>query len=122
MQARSLSKNCGFLTRRSVAILSLGLLLASVTDAAAICEQTGDFNEHWVGTWSTTLHAPELLPGFTNTGFNNQTLRQIVRISIGGQRVRLRLSTFGANALVVDAAHIALPLGIRASSQDPTVL
>lgn len=111
MQARTLSKNCGFLTRRSVAILSLGLLLASVTDAAAICEQTGDFNEHWVGTWSTTLHAPELLPGFTNTGFNNQTLRQIVHISIGGQRVRLRLSTFGANALIVDAAHIALSAG-----------
>jgi lysophospholipase L1-like esterase len=108
MRARTLSKNCGFLPRRSVAILSLGLLLASVTDAAAICEQTGDWNEHWVGTWSTTLHAPELLPGFTNTGFNNQTLRQIVHISVGGQRVRLRLSTFGANALVVDAAHIAL--------------
>jgi lysophospholipase L1-like esterase len=111
MQARTLSKNCCFLTRRSVVILSLGLLLASVTDAAAICEQTGDFNEHWVGTWSTTLHAPELLPGFTNTGFNNQTLRQIVHISIGGQRVRLRLSTFGATALVVDAAHIALSAG-----------
>jgi lysophospholipase L1-like esterase len=54
---------------------------------------------------------PELLPGFTNTGFNNQTLRQIVHISIGGQRVRLRLSTFGANALVVDSAHIALSAG-----------
>lgn len=44
MRARSLSRNCGFLTRRSVVILSLGLLLASITDAAAICEQTGDFN------------------------------------------------------------------------------
>jgi lysophospholipase L1-like esterase len=54
---------------------------------------------------------PELLPGFTNSGFNNQTLRQIVHISIGGQRVRLRLSTFGANTLVVDAAHIALSAG-----------
>jgi lysophospholipase L1-like esterase len=34
-----------------------------------------------------------------------------VHISVGGQRVRLRLSTFGANALVVDAAHIALSAG-----------
>ena len=68
-------------------------------------------DELWVGTWSTTLHAPELLPGFTNAGFNNQTLRQIVHISMGGQRVRLRLSTFGASALVVDAAHIALSAG-----------
>ena len=68
-------------------------------------------DEHWVGTWSTTLHAPELLPGFTNPGFNNQTLRQVVHISIGGQRMRLRLSTFGASALPVDAAHIALSAG-----------
>jgi lysophospholipase L1-like esterase len=44
----------------------------------------------------------------TNSGFNNQTLRQIVHTSAGGRRVRVRLSTFGANALVIGAAHIAL--------------
>jgi lysophospholipase L1-like esterase len=88
-------------------ILFLGLLPASITAAAA----GEDGGEHWVATWSTTLHAPQLLPGFTNAGFNNQTLRQIVHISIGGQRVRLRLSTFGADALVVDAAHVALSAG-----------
>ena len=107
MRTRTLSLYCGFLTRQSVVILFLGLLPASITAAAA----GGDGGEHWVATWSTTLHSPELLPGFTNTGFNNQTLRQIVHISIGGQRVRLRLSTFGADALVIDAAHIALSAG-----------
>ena len=43
-----------------------------------------------------------------NTGFTNQTLRQIVHTSIGGDRVRVRLSTFGAGALHVGAAHIAV--------------
>ena len=94
--------------------LFLTVLAVGVCTAFSAAAELGGLQENdelWVGTWSTTLHAPELLPGFTNTGFNNQTLRQIVHISIGGQRVRLRLSTFGANALVVDAAHIALSAG-----------
>lgn len=53
------------------------------------------------------MHAPELFPGQPGSpGFNNQTLRQIVHTSIGGDRVRVRLSTFGDSALVVGAAHI----------------
>ena len=111
MQTHTFSANRCLLGRRIIGVLILSLLFVSAGWAA----NSGPFgegdDEHWVGTWSTTLHAPELLPGFTNTGFNNQTLRQIVHISIGGQRVRLRLSTFGASALVVDAAHIALSAG-----------
>ena len=107
MQTRTLSRHCGFLARQSVVSLLLGLLLASTSAAAA----GGDGNEHWVATWSTTLLAPEVLPGLTNAGFNNQTVRQIAHISIGGERVRLRLSTFGADALAVDTASIALSAG-----------
>ena len=55
------------------------------------------------------MHPPNLgPPGLTNPGFNNQTLRQIVYTSVGGERVRVRLSTFGANGLVIGAAHLAL--------------
>jgi len=68
-------------------------------------------NEHWIATWSTTLHQPEPVPGLANAGFNNQTLRQIVHTSIGGRQVRVRLSTFGASGLVVGAAHVALSAG-----------
>jgi hypothetical protein len=61
-----------------------------------------------VGTWSPALHPPNLgPPGLTNPGFNNQTLRQIVYTSVGGEQVRVPLSTFGANALVIGAAHLA---------------
>jgi lysophospholipase L1-like esterase len=35
-------------------------------------------------------------------------LRQIVHTTVGGDRVRVRLSTFGASALVIGTAHIAL--------------
>jgi lysophospholipase L1-like esterase len=68
-----------------------------------------DGNEYWVGTWSTALHAPAPgPPGLTNTGFDNQTLRQIVRTSVSGDQVRVRFSTFGASSLAIGAAHIAL--------------
>lgn len=76
---------------------------AAPQDAAA-----GNGNEIWVGTWSTALHGPDAGFGITNPGFGNQTLRQIVHTSVGGNQVRVRLSTFGASALVVGAAHIAL--------------
>jgi hypothetical protein len=44
-------------------------------------------NLHWVGTWTT---APVTHPGAgaNSTRFNNQTLRQIVRLSLGGSDLR----------------------------------
>jgi lysophospholipase L1-like esterase len=41
--------------------------------------------------------------------FENQTVRHIVHVSVGGRRVRVRLSNvFGAQPLVVGAVHVAL--------------
>ena len=94
------------LGRMALALLAAG---AFTVAGRAIAEADGNRNEHWVGTWSNALHQPDLgVPGLANPGFNNQTLRQIVHISVGGPRVRVRLSTFGASGLVIGAAHIAL--------------
>ena len=87
-------------------LLTLGTLLA-----VSLPGYTAEQNKHWVATWSTTLHQPQLLPGLANAGFDNQTLRQIVHTSIGGRQVRVRLSTVGAGGLVVSAAHIAFSAG-----------
>jgi lysophospholipase L1-like esterase len=41
--------------------------------------------------------------------FNNQTLREIVRVSLGGSRVRVALSNaFGTAPLTIGAAHLAV--------------
>ena len=59
-------------------------------------------NQHWVGTWSTS-------PVEEGEAFEGQTLRQIVRISIGGHEVRVRFSNrFGAVPLVIDAASVGI--------------
>lgn len=96
------------LTIRRLSVLVVATLALTVTSFVASPALGGGGNEHWVGTWSTALHAPDAGFGITNPGFNNQTLRQIVHTSVGGDQVRVRLSTFGADALVVGAAHIAL--------------
>src|SRR5262252_5735066 len=99
------------LSRKFVVLLAF-LLLTSVLIAADSRLNPDGSNEHWVATWSTALHQPDLLvPGLANTGFVNQTLRQIVHASVGGRQVRVRLSTFGASALFVGEAHIALSAG-----------
>ena len=60
--------------------------------------------EHWVGTWATGPAGPAKAA----TTYTNQTLRLIVHTSIGGSQVRVRISnTFGAEPLVIGAAHIA---------------
>ncbi len=86
-------------------VAAVAFAVAGLAPPAALA---GNGNEIWVGTWSTALHGPDAGVGITNPGFGNQTLRQIVHTSVGGDRVRVRLSTFGAEALVVGAARIAL--------------
>jgi lysophospholipase L1-like esterase len=89
------------------------LLAAGAFTVAGGAQSTGadagNGNENWVGTWGNALHEPDLgVPGLANTGFNNQTLRQIVHIGVGGPRVRVQLSTIGASSVTIGAAHIAV--------------
>lgn len=59
---------------------------------------------HWVGTWGA---APAPAEGVV--GFNNHTLRMNPRISLGGDRLRVRLSNaYGSRPLAIGAAHLAL--------------
>jgi lysophospholipase L1-like esterase len=69
--------------------------------------------ERWVGTWATAMHAPSAGLGEEFPSqffeFDNQTVRQIVRTSIGGDQVRVRLAnTFGDVPLVIGAVRLAL--------------
>lgn len=92
----------------------------------ALVAQGGRSSDHWVATWVTANlarppqgQAPQAGRGQAPQGqaaaapqpplnFNNQTLRQIVRTSIGGERVRVMLTnTFGTAPLAIGAARIA---------------
>src|SRR5882762_1327262 len=59
----------------------------------------------WIGTWAA---APQpFMPGGLKT-FRNQTLRLIVHTSIGGTKLRIRLSNaYGDRPLILGGAHVA---------------
>jgi lysophospholipase L1-like esterase len=90
-----------------------GFLLAGLGLAAVLSWQPppvyaqGWNAERWVGTWGAGPGGPPL-PANTQT-FTDQTVRLIVHTSIGGTRVRIRLSNeMGTTPLRIGAAHIAL--------------
>ena len=93
------TRRIGFIT---MALVVMAALQATRPTVAA------NEDRRWVTTWSTALLAPNTVVFGTSPGFENQTLRQVVHTSIGGNRVRVRLSTFGAGALHIGAARIAL--------------
>ena len=60
-----------------------------------------------VASWATAHIHP--LPA-TVVQFSDQTLREIVHTSIGGERFRIRIAnTFGSGTLHIGAAHVAVP-------------
>ncbi|MGI5193441.1 SGNH/GDSL hydrolase family protein [Streptomyces sp. CA-288835] len=62
----------------------------------------------WVRTWGASPQAPNDSVSFIEP-FENATLRQVVRISGGGHRIRIRISNeYGTAPLTVGAAHVAI--------------
>lgn len=84
---------------------------------AARAQTTTTPAKHWVGTWGNSSPT-----GLTTTGYNNQTLRLMAHTSLGGNRVRVRLTNlFGTKPLTIGAAHIAVRAdGITADIQPGT--
>jgi lysophospholipase L1-like esterase len=95
-------------TRRAYAAAAVALLaLVAVVFAPAVraTERRGD--RAWVGTWSAS---PQ--PAGAPLQISGQTIRQIVHTSLGGRRVRVRLSNaYGQSPLAIGAAHVALSAG-----------
>src|ERR1700686_998575 len=61
-------------------------------------------NRHWVGSGAA---APAPAEGVV--GFNNHTIRMNPRISLGGERLRVRISNaYGNRPLAIGAARLAL--------------
>jgi lysophospholipase L1-like esterase len=102
------------------------LVLAQAANLGLVVAQPKG-QERWVATWATAqtlVRAPRPNPPATPPppagpattpqaigalGFHDQTVRMIVRTSLGGRRLRVRLSNaFGATPVVVGTAHLAI--------------
>ncbi|TDC64998.1 SGNH/GDSL hydrolase family protein [Micromonospora sp. KC207] len=63
----------------------------------------------WAGSWAAAVTRGNTT-GLTNTGLNNQSIRMIVHTTVGGPRLRVRLSNlYGEQAVKVGRATIARP-------------
>jgi lysophospholipase L1-like esterase len=77
----------------------------------------------WVATWAAspqpTWQGDFPLPTMLPFNLWNQTVRQRVRVSLGGEKFRVVFSNeYGTKPLVIDSVHVALP-GEAASAIDP---
>ena len=89
------------------------LLAAELAPAIPACgvpppvRETGADRDakQWIGTWATA--AQPFLANSLET-FQNQTLRLIVHTSIGGTKLRIKISnSYGDRRLLIGAAHVA---------------
>ncbi|HET9984141.1 MAG TPA: SGNH/GDSL hydrolase family protein [Longimicrobiales bacterium] len=109
------------MTRGWSAVLALALgvaacapraSLAPAGSAASLAPAAG---ERWVATWATApqLTEPRNMP--PAPGLSGNTLRQALRVSIGGSRLRVSFSNaFGNAPMVIRSAHLARYAGAGA--------
>ena len=101
-------------TRLASTMLAAGMLAFVITAPAGGASAAG--TEPWITTWAATpaprwaeelpapFNVPEVLEG--------QTVRQVARISVGGDQVRIVLSNeFGARPVTIGSATVALSAG-----------
>jgi lysophospholipase L1-like esterase len=92
---------------------TLPLLLALAACATPSSQAPRPASPRWLATWTASPYDAPPRPPRDSVDrvprLFDQTLRLVVRTSIGGERVRIRLSNeYGDRPLVIDAAHIAV--------------
>ena len=98
----------GVAVASALALTAAGATAALATAGGAGGGPRAERGPGWVGTWA----AAQVEPGTTGlaaTGFDDQTVRDIVHTSAGGSKIRIRVSNvFGTGPLTVTAAYVGL--------------
>lgn len=94
------------------------ILLSIAFSLAFFMISTTTMAQKWVGTWATApqLVEPHNLP--PQPGLSENSLRQIVQVSIGGKMIRVKFSNeYGKTSLDLRSVEIALARDAGASSE-----
>jgi lysophospholipase L1-like esterase len=104
--------NTFILFKKIQSFFSAICILAVLLSSCSTLNSNSHSAKKWVGTWST---APQLVePGNVPPapGLTNNSLRQIVRVSIGSDSLRIRFSNaFSTSAVTLKAVKIAVSTG-----------
>ncbi len=99
---------------RGIARLAVAACLLALAGSGALAAPP-----HWVGTWASSQQAVEPENSIPADALHDITLRQFIRLSLGGETLRLRLSNvYGTAPLHISSVHIARPSG-KAGGIDP---
>lgn len=103
------TKQVSGLMMRHWRALAVGTLAAALLSSPAGAQQAGD----WIGTWAASPQpvwaADFPVPINMPRNLIDQTFRQVVHISMGGNELRVKLSNrYGNQPLVIGAATVAL--------------
>ena len=103
------------LSRPTLAALGLAFVLALPAHA-----ETASKPVKWVGAWASAQMAPDAKNSLAPDDYPDATLRQVVRLSLGGDKIRIRLSNaFGTRPLTIKAAHVAVSAALDSARIDP---
>ncbi len=87
---------------RALRVATLTLAALALVPLPAAAQFRGREAKDWIATWGASPSDPA-------DALSGQTIREHVRLSLGGNRIRIRLSNrFGTDSLVVGAVHVAL--------------
>jgi lysophospholipase L1-like esterase len=112
------------LAAAAILLGTLASVVAATTSSTAAANPSWNNGAGWAGSWAAATTAAEA-GGSSHAGFNDQSVRMIVHLSLGGNRVRVRLSNeFGQSTLAVGHATVAKQIagGANPSDIDPTTL
>lgn len=76
----------------------------------------------WTAAWTAAPQRPStgFKANWSEAGFDDQTVRQVVRVTEGGDRARIRLSNrYGASPLRIASATVARTAGTKGASVEP---
>jgi lysophospholipase L1-like esterase/peptidoglycan/xylan/chitin deacetylase (PgdA/CDA1 family) len=97
----------GLMTTRWPMALAMTALLVAGADARDRRPATLPASA-WIASWGSSQMVPDSTNALPADRADAVTLRQIVRLSAGGERIRVRLSNvFGTTPLAIGAGHLA---------------
>ena len=97
----------------------IGLLVALCFASVATAQE----RPHWVAGWATSQMVPTGENIAPAEDLTDATIRQIVRVTTGGSKLRVRLSNlFGTAPLMIDAASVAVSADNATSRIQPATI
>lgn len=92
-------------------VYQASVAIAGALMTATCCGAAPAPIDEWVGSWGSSPQLVEPQNRPPQPGLEGNTLRQIVHLTIGGTRIRIRFSNeFGTQEMSLASVHVAMPV------------